>query len=305
MPHADLRAECVVVAFHRPASLAVILAEVLDESFGWVVVNVENDPAVTAVAQQTNCKIVTLPDNPGYAAAVNAGVRVCEAEVVVFMNDDLRISREGLLPLVELIEQEAADVAVPAVLDGTGEVERTIQALPSVTRLLLEWCLLPDRPVPLLERILPVHKWRLPRDVATVPAAAATVVAVSHRVIAQHPLPEEYFLYWEESEWFYRLAREGRRVVYVPFARVTHEGGRVDVRPEKAELLARNSVRCIRRTRGRLGAALAWPVVVMWQGRLVTHSLISRLFGRGGAARLLSARAAGLRAAVRAWREIL
>ena len=44
-----------------------------------------------------------------------------------------------------------------------------------------------------------------------------------------------------------------------PDAVCVHDGGRDDVRPDKSRLLARNAVRCIRRTQGRRSAALAVP----------------------------------------------
>ena len=63
--------------------------------------------------------------------------------------------------------------------------------------------------------------------------------------------------------------------------------------------MARNAVRCVRRVRGRGAAMRAWPHVIGWQFRLLLTSLI----GRADAGTVRS-HAAGVGAAVKAWREI-
>ena len=100
------------------------------------------------------------------------------------------------------------------------------------------------------------------------------MVAMRADVLRSTPLPEEYFLYWEELEWFWHLRAAGRRVVIVPSAAVIHDGGRVDVRPEKSRLLARNAVRCVRRTQGRRRPwVLSW-LSWAWNLRLVAVDVV-------------------------------
>jgi GT2 family glycosyltransferase len=296
---------CVVVAFHRPRSLAELLAGLAgDRGPAVVVVNVDDDPAVARVAAEHGADTVALAGNPGYAAAVNAGAARATSEVVVFMNDDLVVDAATVDALAAVVSSGRAEVAVPAIVDGDGVVERTIAAVPSVRSLALEWMALPDRPVWGL-RLLRVQKWRQPQAPERVDAATAAIVAVATSILRQRPLPEQYFLYWEESEWFWWLRRDGRRVEYHPELRAAHVGGRADVRPEKCRLLARNAVRCIRRTHGRAAAARAWPVVVAWQLRLALVDGV-RCAGRPDGRRraVLRARWAGLRGAVASSGEI-
>ena len=146
-------------------------------------------------------------------------------------------------------------------------------ALPTPSRLLLEWAILPDAP-PADGRDRGIEKWRRPATTQVIDASTAVMVAVRADVLRATPLPEDYFLYWEELEWFWRLRAAGRRVLIVPSAAVIHDGGRVDVRPEKSRLLARNAVRCVRRTQGRSAALGALLVVVAWNLRLVAADLV-------------------------------
>ena len=84
-----------------------------------------------------------------------------------------------------------------------------------------------------------------------------------------------------------------------------HDGGRDDVRPQKSALLARNAVRCVRRTQGRARAVAAWLVVVAWNARLVVvDGIRAGLRPAGPRRRRLDARLAGLAAAAGSWREV-
>ncbi len=296
------RVTCVVVAFHRPDSLSRLLPLLSHPDVEVVVVNVEDDAAVAEVAAGL---AVPLAANPGYAAAVNLGAGLANAPVVVFLNDDVRVDAAAALSLAATVSADEADVVLPRVLDGDGRWEPTIAALPGPVTLFREWFLLPDEPPAFLRRRPSgVQKWRAPVVPERIDAAAATVVAVSTSLLREIPLPEDYFLYWEESDWFWRLKAAGSRVLYDPRVTVQHAGGRDDVRPMKSRLLARNAVRCVRRTQGRPAALLAWPVVVMWNLRLVAVDGLRSLAGSPPAAARFRARADGLAAALLAWREV-
>lgn len=298
LSHVTPDTSLVVVSYRRPDCLARQLAAV-QHTVGVVVVNVENDPVVESVAVQAGATVVPMQQNAGYAAAVNAGVRCAVGEVVVFGNDDVLADASAVHMLADVVRRGDADVAVPKVVDPTGVPEPTLLAPPTPWALAVEWLLLPDTPIRAISALMTVEKWRLPAEPEPVFGAAAALVATRRRVLLEEPIPEAYFLYWEEQEWFWRLRRRGLRVQYRPEVTVQHAGGRLDVRPEKCALLARNAVRCVRRTQGRASAAIAWPIVVAWWLRLVAVDL---LLGRGRWR--VRARWAGLRAALAAVREV-
>lgn len=296
----------VVVAFHRPESLAVLLEQLGTQPFEIVVVNVEANPRVSDVLAAGPADVVeiTTQANVGYAAAVNLGTAAARGTVIVFMNDDVAVRAGTVTRLASALATRGSTVTVPAVVDGRGQPEPTIMASPTPGRLLLEWCALPDAPVPAL-RALPVEKWRRPEQPEPVAAASAIVVCTRRTTLRDHPLPEAYFLYWEEAEWFLQLRRAGHVVTYHPELQVAHCGGRADLRPEKSFLLARNAVLCVRRTQGRAAAVAAWPVVVLWQLRLVVAdgARLLRTRDRPGYERV-RARVHGLRGALVALRYL-
>jgi GT2 family glycosyltransferase len=294
---------CIVVSYHRVDAARHALSRLEHPAIDVVLVNVEDDPEVKVLPGRH--RVVALGDNPGYATAVNAGMAVADTDLVVFANDDAVIDAASVLALVDPIIDGIADVTVPRVVDADGAVERTIAAIPTPGSLAREWALLPDNPVRGLGRNTTVEKWRLPTSPERIDAAAAVVVATRRSILEATPLPETYFLYWEESEWFWRLRERGTVVQYRPEVVCEHHGGRVDVRPDKSRLLARNAVRCVRRTQGRRAGAAALAVVVLWNLRLLLVDLARTADWHRDVGRTrLAARWAGLLAALGSWREL-
>ena len=278
IPSRDVRAlTCVVVSFHRPLEVERLVRSLTDPRIWTVVVNVENDPRVSRVPCD---QMVPAGSNIGYAAAVNRGVAASWSDVVVFMNDDVVTSADDVWCLTERVRSGKVDVAVPLVAGDDGRLELGNRApLGLAKRMLLKGMPVPTQPV-------------------AIDAAWAPLVAVRADLLRRIPMPEDYFLYWEEFDWFYRLRESGARIELNPLVRIRHSGGPELVRPEKSRLLARNAIRCVSRTRGRGAAVRAWPLVVCWQLQLLAVSLIAH---RGSTMR---AHAAGVSAAVRSWREL-
>jgi N-acetylglucosaminyl-diphospho-decaprenol L-rhamnosyltransferase len=295
-------AAVVVVAYRKPAALDRLLGSV-EPALPVLVVNVDDDLEVAAVARGHGRGPVVAVDNRGYAAGVNAGVRALpnDVDTVVFSNDDVEFAPGALRRLVDHAGSAPAAVAVPAVVGPDGTRRRTVAPAVSLRSLLVEWALLPDAPPRGLGRRGWVQRWRLPEAAEPVPGASGAVVAAPRRMLEDQPLPEAYFMYWEEREWFDRLAGRGATVTYLPSAVVVHHGGPADLRPDKQRLLVENAVLCTRRLHGRRTAAAAWPVVVLWQARLLAQTAVLAALGRRDAT-AMATRLAGARAALGAVR---
>jgi GT2 family glycosyltransferase len=296
---------CVIVCFHRPESLRQMVGALADPRVEVVVVNAEADPEIEAIATAAGARVVPIHGDPGYATAVNLGVRHVTGEHVVFMNDDLVVSVDAALALRDAVEAGVGDVVVPAVLDADGEPEATIRAAPTPAALVREFLVLPDRPVHFLRGRVRVEKWREPGGPEEIESCGAPIVACRTQVLRDQPMPEDYFLYWDEIEWFWRVRAAGNRVVYLPGLRVRHIGGRRDVSALKSRLVTRNAVRCVRRTQGWAAAAAAFVVMLAYNLRLVVFALARLALGREGASDVLAARLAGLGATPASFRELL
>jgi GT2 family glycosyltransferase len=269
---------CVIVGFHRPDLLSRLLSTLADPRIEIIVVNMEDDPAIR---QLPGAEVIAVPTNVGYAAGVNLGARKVTADVMVFMNDDVAVTAADVLAMGERVWSGSADVVVPLVENTHGELE------------------LAEKPPYRLAARMQLRNHPVPVAPLAIDAAWAVVVALRTEVMRSVPMPEDYFLYWEELEWFHGVRNRGLRVELLPSVRITHFGGLIVERPDKSRLMARNAVRCVRRVRGRGAALRAWPHVVGWQTRLLLSGLVRRADRH-----TVRSHAAGVGAAVKAWREI-
>lgn len=295
-------ASCVIVCWRKPEALRRLLKALDDDRLEVIVVNPEVDPEVASVA--SGCIHVPLDGDPGFAAAANVGIRCASSEFTVTMNDDIDVTVDAVLALVATVASGRADVAVPAVVDSEGRDEATIRPLPTPRTLFLEWCLLPDHPVPWLEGRLHVEKWRRPQKPEMVEACGSPVFAMRTALVRAVPFPDDYFLYWDEIDWCWRLREQGKTMVYLPDLTVGHEGGRLDVSPLKSRLITQNAVKCFRKTQGTAAARRAFTIMLAYNLRLVAVAALRVAAGRETARVELQARLAGLRATRASWYEV-
>ena len=297
-------ASLIVVAYHKPGHLQRLLQPLeRHDDLELVVVNVEGDSEISEIAAGNNAIEVVAEYNGGYAYAVNLGARAASGATIIYCNDDLTISYESIKTLSEVIESGLAEVVVPLVVDIVGIPQRTILPLPTLHNFIKEWVLLPDWPITRLG-FLNVQKWRLPTHYEKIVAATGAVVAVNHDLFREVPLPEQYFMYWEEVDWFWQLHLRDAAVGYLPEAVVVHYGGRDDLRPEKSALITRNALRCLKATQGFMRASVAYPFVVLWALRLLAFDFTKSLLRNGRDELRLTSRRSALAAALISWREL-
>lgn len=262
---APIRVAVGVVAYRDPHSLGRLLDSVIgfDEV---LVANVTADPEVDAVCRERDVTVLRIDGNVGYAAAVNRLADAVLSDRLLFTNDDVVLGTGA----AEACRAVRGAVAVPRITDGQ-RIVRSVRAIPTVRAFLLEWVLLPD----VGPRVGVVQKWRLPEHTERVQAATAAAVLCDVDVLRRVPLPEDYFLYWEELDWFWRLADDEVRVVYAPDLMVWRRGGRDEIGTSKWRLMGRNLVVLGRRRYGRRGAVVYFLITVLWLIRLSITDLLS------------------------------
>jgi N-acetylglucosaminyl-diphospho-decaprenol L-rhamnosyltransferase len=295
---------CLIPCYHRAAMLSRALERLRDPRIELVVVNAERDPEVAAAVAAFRGTIHVPRDGSGFAAGVNAGMAHVTTEYVVCMNDDILIEPEAVLALMEPLASGLADATVPAISNPNGELEPTIRALPTPGLLFREWFLFPEKRIRSLAQAVHVEKWRRPQASEPIEAAGTPVIATRSELLRELPLPEEYFLNWDEIEWFWLLREQGKRVLYMPGVEAVHlGGGPQDISPFKSRLLTRNAVRFVRRTQGSGAARRAFAVMALYNLRLVAAAVVRRAVNGDGYSETLRARVEGLKAVTESWRE--
>ncbi len=221
-------AECVA-SFKRAGEEASVETEVV------AVEQSEDEEEERAVAAMGVDRMVVRP-NAGYAAGLNTGMKEAAGEVVLLANPDIRFAGGSLGPLLDalcggydvvgpqFVWDDAGEILFPPAEDPapSAELRRTMRAR-------WQWRWRSDLAAS-LEGLWRV--WGASGPVA-VPNLRGPLLVVN-RVAADAfgPFDEDYFLYYEETEWLWRARRSGARFGLVGNSRVTHQWGHSTARRE-------------------------------------------------------------------------
>ena len=237
----------LVVAYGSPDVLRRALAAHGDRTRVVVVDNSSSD-AVRRVAIAAAAEYVDAGRNLGYAAGVNAGLRVLGAQVdVLLLNPDAQIEWESVCRLQEVLHSRPMLAAVaPTLRRPDGSVEPTCWPMPD------PW--LPWRGI----IPLPFRRGRSFLNGAVLLLNAEAIKDVGE-------FDERYFLYAEEADWQARSldlgwdvsAVEGAVAVHVGAGTSSHEGTREGYFHASAELLIRKRFGAAGWSIFRVGSILA------------------------------------------------
>ncbi len=208
-------------------------------------------------------EVIALPANVGFAVGNNAGLRRARGRYAVLLNTDTQVRRGAFERCVAYLDAHP-DVGVVGLqlLHPDGRRQNSIHNFPSlvteiVPKGILEW---------LLPRRFPSKRRPIagPIDVEAVLGAC---LFVRREVLEQVGLlPEDYFLFLEETDWCWSVHAAGFRVVHLPDAHVVHLFGGSSKRkvPGRTRIeYHRGLYRFFRKRRGTLQAGLVVAIRVL------------------------------------------
>jgi N-acetylglucosaminyl-diphospho-decaprenol L-rhamnosyltransferase len=277
------RVGIVTVSFRSRDAILELLASIPGAATCPVeVIVVDNVPGgdaeLAASLEGTTARIVSRPDNPGYGGGVNAGVAALRADTnwVFVVNPDVTLDA-GVVD--ELIRVGLTDPAIgslgPRIRDTDGEIYPSARAIPSL-RLGVGHALLGDlAPTnPWTRRYHQFSDYDTQRDAGWLSGACVLIRREAFDSIGG--FDDDFFMYFEDVDLGYRLARNGWRNVFVPSATVEHEGGHSTRNHSTAMIQAHHA--SARRWIGKRYSGPAWlPVrVVVVAGLRLRQVLVSR-----------------------------
>ena len=222
-------------------------------------------------ASHPEAEVLALPQNQGFAGAVNAGIGRAQGEYVALLNNDMELDRGWLAELVAALDADprAGSAASklrmlrePGILDGAGDV---------VTWYGATWRRghgEPDR-----------GQYDEPGVVASPCAGAALYRRRALEEVGS--FDERFFAYLEDADWGLRAQRAGWRCLWVPSAVAYHLGGATSRRMGdlETELIARNTLALVLKSfpAGRL---LAWsPLIAAYQALVLGRAVRAGTWG--------------------------
>jgi GT2 family glycosyltransferase len=232
--------------------------------------NGSRDDSVTFTAEHyPEVRLILLPENQGFAAAVNRGIEAARGPYVALLNNDTEVDPDWLGELVRVMESEpgAASAAAKMREHDPGRRDRLYSVGDAMT---LDGC-----PRRIGAGELDEGQWDGVHEVF----GACGGAAIYRRSVLEAIglLDEAFFAYLEDGDWAFRARLAGYRCLAVPSAVVYHIGSATSGpgSPLLFRLSTRNRVRLVLKN-----YPLPW-LVRCAPGILAAHA---RLLARSAAA---------------------
>ena len=253
--------------------------------------------------------LVRSSTNDGFAAASNRAIRQSNGRYVLLLNPDCALAPGALATLFDFLDRNhTVSVAAPQLIDERGDSQRDFQLrrLPTLGTLASE--------ILLLDRLIPSNRkraWSRYHDLdltkpQRVEQPAGAALLVRREIFDEVGLLDERFspAWFEDVDFFRRLAAAGKTAWVVPDAEARHFGGSSLEQMEYAQFASiwyRNMWRYAQKwMTARQCETLRWVVIAGMAARLVATAVGLRPHGvsRGDA---LRAYAGVLKQAYRRW----
>jgi len=180
-------------------------------------------------------RILRNPENPGFGAANNRAVRESSGEFLLFLNTDTILQPGAAVLLLKALRDDPGVAACgPLLFPGEGRVQVSFgDRVDFFGQLFQKLILNPHFKRPLRRNPKPRHTGWL---------SAACLLCRRSAFDQAGGFDERFFLYFEDIDLCARMRAAGGRLLYLPSARVFHEGGATTgIRPAASRFAYRKS----------------------------------------------------------------
>ena len=216
----------VVVTFNALPWVEQCLESVRHEET-FVVDNGSTDGTVDVVRELFPEARILEQGNRGLAAGWNAGLVEASGRYVLILNADAWLAEGSLAHLVAFADAHPeAGIVGPRLSNPDGTLQHSVRGFPTLWRLATEYFFL-RKLGPRTQLLNAFYAGGFDHDrvrEAEVVMGACMLVRRA-AVDAVGPLDEDFFLFSEETDWCYRFARAGWKVLFCPDAECIHVGG--------------------------------------------------------------------------------
>ena len=218
---------------HCLKSIEQIIKKLKVETF--VVDNGSVDGCIELVRKKfPDLAVILNVENLGFAKANNQAIKLSKGEYLLLLNPDTKLKSGAVETLLSFMDSHPeVGIAGAQLLNGDGSKQNSIANFPSLATELLNKSLL---------RLLFPKKYpgkeRQYSEPIEVDSIIGACMMVRRKAIEQVGLlDEDYFLFFEETDWCYRMKKSGWKVYHVPQAEVIHfQGKSVEKEKERAKV---------------------------------------------------------------------
>jgi len=230
--------------------------------------------------------VVPMGRNAGYAAGINAAVRAARpSDAIVVLNADIRLGDESIARLLDTVAESGVGIAVPRLVDGDGQLLKSLRREPTVLRTLGEAVLGGTR-AGRYGSLGEVVEQNRRYDIATEADWASGCAWLISRECwdTVGTWDESFFLYGEDADYALRARDRGFRLKLAPTASAIHLVGSSHQIPRLWAMSVWNRYRLFRRRHGPLRSAAFRGTLMLNEG---IRALPGRTVHRAGFAALV------------------
>ena len=167
--------------------------------------------------------LIANETNLGFAKATNQGLKHSSGKYLLLLNPDTEVKKGAIQELVRFMEAHPdAGIAGAQLLNGDGSRQNSIANFPSLATELLNKSLL-RRAFP---KKFPGKEKNYLGPIEVDSVIGACMVTRRETLEQVGVLDEDYFLFFEETDWYFRIKKAGWKVFHLPQAKVVHFQGR-------------------------------------------------------------------------------
>jgi len=171
-------------------------------------------------------KLIENCQNLGFAKATNQGLKENNGRYILLLNPDTVVLPKALEKMVEFMEENPRAGALGCkLLNPDGSLQRSCRSFPTLTTAFFENTG--------LEKLFPKNKFigrhRMGywghNDIREVDQPTGAALMVRREIISQVGLmDEQFYMYYDDVDWCYRIKRRGWKIYFIPLARIIHYG---------------------------------------------------------------------------------
>ncbi len=249
--------------------------------------NASSDRSIETIRRLwPGCTVVEMGENRGYSAGINAAVAAAKpSDAILVLNDDIRMGPGSVTALLDALDPPTVSIAVPRLVDGNGDLLKSLKREPHPLRTLGEAFLGGDRSgrYSMLGEVVQDGASYHRRSEAVWASGCAWLISREcWDTVGEWD--ESFFLYAEETDYALRSRDAGHRLWLIPDAEAVHLVGPSHENPRLWSMSVWNRYRLVRRRHGRLRAGLFWLALVVNES---IRALMGRRIHRAGLAALL------------------
>ena len=225
----------IVITHHKtPILLKLCLKSILenigDIDYEVIIVDSQSKSLVIDLIEEkvfekekNRIKLISFPENIGYAKLVNAGIESAKGDNVLILNADILIIKGAIEEMVNFMKDNPeVGIIGPQLLTFSNKIQNSYFKFPTIGAILARRTFLGklNWGKKKLDSFLMPEGDSSAKEVDWVQGSAMFVRKEAIEKIGL--MDERYFMYLEDTDWCRRFWEKGYKVMYLPTAKMSH-----------------------------------------------------------------------------------